>query len=395
MLCLSKSNKTSYPVMAKLPPIDFRRKRQISTFLPLTHTSPDHVNFIQASRNLPSTSNIPKTKPTCRFTTREEAAPCPVEVEYPASKETTTPYCGVQTAVPFVAVSRGNNNWQRFQVIPQGRVDSGRNGTETQGTDPPACCSVNFALPSGSDIAEYETKMPQKHTYGKQVPLSTSSQRENSASRATLVAPLKPSSEFSGNARMKSEYVPTISEQTAEKATLSAGNKRLLCRRQDASGPRFPPSSIEVATDEIYAFPQQARTRANTHRQQQHLRLYSNNPCPETSRAAFEAEDGRYPTLPLPPTEIGRQRRICVVDTVQNEDNRWNRHTPVCLATDITIRNKEHALPPSRIGRQRRSCVVEPVQNEDNRRNRRIAVCLATDTTTRDRELARVMIKRF
>ena len=376
--------------MAKLPPISFSPRSQISTYIPPSDTSPDHTSFDQATRSLHSTLNIamqshrPKPKPTCHLaTTREDAAP-------PVSKETTTPYCGGETVVQFVAVTRGNNNCQRFRVTPQGmissfkpRIDSRRNGKAIIGE------------PSGSDIDEYETKMPQKQTYGKQVGTSTRNQRQNFTRRTTrnLVAPPKPS-EFSGNAWMQSGYVPTILEPR-ERATLSAGNKRLLRRRQDANGPRFPPSSIGVATDEIHAFPQQTMTRANTYRQQHHLRTYSNNPCPETSRAAFEAEEGGYPTLPLPPTKIGRQRRICVVDPVQNEDNRWNRHTPVCLATDITIRNKEHALPPSRIGRQRRSCVVEPVQNEDNRRNRRIAVCLATDTTTRNREHARVMIKRF
>ena len=318
--------------MAKLPPISFSPRSQISTYIPPSDTSPDHTSFDQATRSLHSTLNIamqshrPKPKPTCHLaTTREDAAP-------PVSKETTTPYCGGETVVQFVAVSRGNNNCQRFRVTPQGmissfkpRIDSRRNGKAIIGE------------PSGSDIDEYETKMPQKQAYGKQVGTSTRNQRQNFTSRTTrnLVAPPK-------HAWMQSGYVPTILEPR-ERATLSAGNKRLLRRRQDANGPRFPPSSIGVATDEIHAFPQQATTRANTYRQQHHLRTYSNNPCPETSRAAFEAEEGGYPTLPLSPTKIGRQRRPC----------------------------------------------------GDNRRNRRIAVCLATDTTTRDREHARVMIKRF
>ena len=209
LICLLKSNKTSYPVMAKLPPINFPRKNHISTYIPPTDTSPDHTSVDQAARSLPSTSNItkqyhhPKPKSTCRLTTREEAVPCQVEVEYPASEETTTRYCGGQT-----------------RTLPHMKI-----------------------------------KMLQKQTYGKQVGTSTRNQRQNSTSTATrnLVAPPKPS-EFSGNAWMQSGYVPTILEPR-ERATLSAGNKRLLRRRQDANGPRFPPSFIGVATDEITGSP--------------------------------------------------------------------------------------------------------------------------------------------
>ena len=342
---------SSYPLMAKLPPINCSRRNQILTYRPPANTSPGLTRSDQATRSPLTTFNSrrPKPKPTRRLTVREpeDRAFCQVEVEYPVLKEATTRYCDGQTGVQVVADSQGNNNSQRLPVIQKGEVSyskpravhSRRNGVANEGSSAVGCSVIAF-LPCGSDTANYEIQMPQSQQQrdGKQVLISAKYQRGNSTRRATLIAPSKPN-DPSGNTWMQSGYVPTMVLEQTERPAITARNKRLLCRRQNATELLPVVSSNGVYTEEINAFPRQAIPN----RQKKHLEMYSNNASAQTSGTNFEAHDQEGPYVALPLSKNCRQRRLRVVETVQNEDNRWNRRTAVCLATDTTIRDREHA----------------------------------------------------
>ena len=138
---------------------------------------------------------------------------------------------------------------------------------------------------------------------------------------------------------LDAKWVCTNHGPRTERPTITASYKRLLCRRQDATELLPVVSSNGVYTEEINAFPRQAIPN----RQKKHLEMYSNNASAQTSGTNFEAHDQERPYVAHPLSKNCRQRRLCVVETVQNEDNRWNRRTAVCLATDTTIRDREHA----------------------------------------------------
>ena len=222
-------------------------------------------------------------------------------------------------------------------------VHSRRNGIANQ-VSSAVSCSVIALLPRGSDIADYEIQMQQSQNQRdeKQVLIGVKHQRENSTRRASLIAQNKPN-DPSGNVWMQSGYVPTMILEQTERLTITARNKRLLCCRQAATESLLAALLNVAPTDEIHAFPRQAIPSIYTNRQQQRLELYSNNVSAQTSGTNFEAHDQEGPHLTLPLSKTFRQRRVCVVEPVQNENNRWNRRTAVCLATDIAIRNREHA----------------------------------------------------
>ena len=343
---------SSYPLMAKLSPNNSSRRNQILTYRPPTNISPGLTRSDQATKRPLTTFNKRRPKTTRRLTVRktEVGALCKVEVEYPVSEEATTLYCNGQTGVQVVTDSQGNNNSQRLPVIPQGeishfkpRIHSRRNGIANQSTSAVGCSVIDL-LPSDSDTADYEIQMPQSHKqrYGKQVLISVKDQRWNSTRRATLCAPSKPN-DPSANAWIQIGYAPAMALQQTERPAIAAKNKRLLCRRQDASELLLASTSNGVSTDERCAFPQQAIPRAYTNRQQQHLEMYSNNVSSRTSGTNFEAHDREGPFLTVPLFKTCRQRRVCVVEPAQNEDKRCNRRIAVCLATDTTIRDREHA----------------------------------------------------
>ena len=345
---------SSYPLMAKLPPITCSRRNQILTYRPPANTSPGHTSSDQAKMRPLTTFNNrhPKPKPTRRLKVRdpEDGALCQIEVEYPVLKEAATRYYDGQTGVQVVADSHENKKLRRLPVIPQGeisyfkpKVHSRRNGMANQGRSAVGCSDI-VLLPSGSDIADYDIQMPQSQNQrdGKQVLMNVKHQRGNSAKMATLIAPSKPN-DPSENAWMQSGYVPTKVLEQTEGPTITARNKRLLCRRQDASELLLVASSNGVPTDETYAFPRQAILRAYTNKQLKYHEMHSINVSGKTGGTNFQAHDqeGSHSSLPL--SKTCRQRRVCVVEPVQNEENRCNRRTAVCLATDTTIRDREHA----------------------------------------------------
>ena len=345
---------SSYPLMAKLPPIKCSRRNQILTYIPPANTSLGHTSSHQATRRPLTTfnSHLPKQKPTRRLTVRdpEDGALCKIEVEYTVLKEATTRYCDGQTGVQVVADSQGDNNSQRLPVITQGeiyhfkpRVYSCRNGIANEGSSAVGCSVIDL-LPSDSDTSDNEIQMPQlrKERDGKQVLISAKHQRGNSTRRATLIAPSKPN-DPSANAWMQSRHVPTVVLEQTERPTITARNKRLLYRHQASRELLLGASSNGISTDERFAFSRQAVPRAYTNRQQLHLEMYSNNVNAQSSGKSFEAHDQEGPYLTLPLSKTCRQRRVCVVETVQNEDKRCNRRIAVCLATYTTIRDREHA----------------------------------------------------